>query len=153
MLRDAAVRGVTLSRCVRDQLEAHMALEEELLHVVVKDVREQGRAAGAALRLRLLDELEVRLAATLGHQGELLAQIASDLWLAVCQLDRAYAGLVGSVLLTNVRDRDARIRQGGRALPATAGGCAAKPNNSAALRVGPPGFETGGRRKTPSKIK
>jgi hypothetical protein len=111
VLRDAAVRGGTLSRCVRDRLEAHLALEEELLHVVVKDVREQGRAAGAALRLRLLDELEARLAATLGHQADSLAQLTSDLRLVVCQLDRAYVGLVGNVLLRDVRDHDQRARQ------------------------------------------
>jgi hypothetical protein len=111
VLRDAAVLGVSLSRCVRDRLEAHLALEEELLHVVVKDVREQGRAAGAALRLRLLDELEARLAATLGRQADSLAQVASDLRLVVCQLDRAYAGLVGNVLLKDVRDLDHRVAQ------------------------------------------
>jgi hypothetical protein len=111
VLRDAAVAGVSLSRCVRDRLEAHLALEEELLHVVVRDVREQGRAAGAALRLRLLDELEARLAATLGRQADSLAQVASDLRLVVCQLDRAYAGLVGNVLLKDVRDLDHRVAQ------------------------------------------
>jgi hypothetical protein len=79
VLLDAAVTGVALSRCVRDRLEAHPALEEELLRVVVKDTREQGRAAGAALRLRLLDELEARLAATLGRQADSLAQLTSDL--------------------------------------------------------------------------
>jgi hypothetical protein len=138
VLRDAAVRGVSLSRCVRDRLEAHLALEEELLHVVVKDAREQGRAAGAALRMRLLDELEARLAATLGRQADSLAQVASDLRLVVCQLDRAYAGLVGNVLLKDVSDLDHRVRQaealcerwreathrlwidGGPALPSTA---------------------------------
>jgi hypothetical protein len=111
VLRDAAVLGVSLSRCVRDRLEAHLALEEEVLHVVVEDVREQGRAAGAALRLRLLDELEARLAATLGRQADSLAQVASDLRLVVCQLDRAYAGLVGNVLLKDVRDLDHRVAQ------------------------------------------
>jgi hypothetical protein len=111
VLRDAAVRGLSLSRCVRDRLEAHLALEEELLHIVVKDAREQGRAAGAALRLRLLDELEARLAATLGRQADALAQIASDVRLVACQLDRAYAGLVGNVLLKDVRDLDGRVRQ------------------------------------------
>ena len=111
VLRDAAVRGVSLSRCVRDRLEAHFALEEELLHVVVSDAREQGRAAGAALRLRLLDELEARLAATLGRQAESLAQLTSDLRLVVCQLDRAYAGLVGNMLLKETRDLDFRAKQ------------------------------------------
>ena len=56
VLRDAAVRGVSLSRCVRDRLEAHLALEEELLDVVEKkDARHDHGAAGAALRLRLGD--------------------------------------------------------------------------------------------------
>jgi len=111
VLRDAAVRGVSLSRCVRDRLEAHLALEQELLHVVVKDAREQGRAAGAALRLRLLDELEARLAASLGRQADSLAQLTSDLRLVVCQLDRAYAGLVGNMLLKETRDLDHRAKQ------------------------------------------
>ncbi len=111
VLRDAAVSGVTLSRCVRDRLEAHLALEEELLHVVVKDARESGRAAGAALRMRLLDELEARLAATLGRQADSLAQLTSDLRLVVCQLDRAYSGLVGNMLLKETRDLDVRARQ------------------------------------------
>jgi hypothetical protein len=111
VLRDAAVLGVSLSRCVRDRLEAHLALEEELLRVVVKDAREQGRAAGAALRLRLLDELEARLAATLGRQADSLAQLTADLRLVVCQLDRAYAGLVGNMLLKETRDLDLRARQ------------------------------------------
>jgi hypothetical protein len=111
VLRDAAVRGVSLSRCVRDRLEAHLALDEELLHVVVKDAREQGRAAGAALRLRLLDELEARLAATLSRQADSLAQLTFDLRLVVCQLDRAYAGLVGNMLLKETRDLDFRAKQ------------------------------------------
>lgn len=78
---------------------------------MVRDTREQGRAAGAALRLRLLDELEARLAATLGRQADSLAQLTSDLRLVVCQLDRAYAGLVGNMLLKETRDLDLRARQ------------------------------------------
>jgi hypothetical protein len=54
VLRESAVRGVLLSRCIRDRLEAHFGLEEELLDIVErKDVPSVDQATGAALRLRL----------------------------------------------------------------------------------------------------
>jgi len=106
------VRGVSLSRCVRDRLEAHLALEEELLDVVERrDERGGDAARAAALRLRLLDELEDRLAATLGRQAESLAQLAGDVRLVLCQVDRAYAGIIGNVGLRDVREIDARAAQ------------------------------------------
>jgi hypothetical protein len=112
VLRDAAVRGVSLSRCVRDRLEAHLALEEELLDVIErKDARSDGAAAGAALRLRLLDELEDRLAATLGRQAESLEQLATEVRLVICLVDRAYAGLIGNVALRDVENIKARAAQ------------------------------------------
>jgi len=61
ILRESAVRGVSLSRCVRDRLEAHFGLEEELLDIVErKDVPSVDQATGTALRLRLLDELDLK---------------------------------------------------------------------------------------------
>jgi hypothetical protein len=48
VLRDAAVRGVSLSRCVRDRLEAHLALEVG----APRRRREEGRSSeGAAVLL------------------------------------------------------------------------------------------------------
>ena len=88
VLREAAVRGVSLSRCVRDRLEAHFGLEEELL-----------------------DELEERLGATLGRQAESLEQIASDVRLVACLVDRAYLGLRDVLTFRDVRDGDARTAQ------------------------------------------
>jgi len=112
VLRDAAVRGVSLSRCVRDRLEAHLALEAELLDVVEKkDICTDHGAAGAALRLRLVDELEARLVATLGRQAELLERLGSDLRVVVCSVDRAYLGLLGNVTFRDIRDRSARAAE------------------------------------------
>jgi len=112
VLREAAVRGVSLSRCVRDRLEAHFGLEEELLDVVErKDVPPADVATGSALRLRLLDELEERLGATLGRQAESLEQIASDVRLVACLVDRAYLGLVATLAFRDERDADARAAQ------------------------------------------
>ena len=112
VLREAAVRGVSLSRCVRDRLEAHLALEEELLDVVEKkDAKPAHGAAGSALRLRLVDELEERLVATLGRQAASLETLVGDLRLAISAVDRLYAGVVILVALRDVRDLDARWAQ------------------------------------------
>lgn len=111
VLRDAAVRGISLSRCVRDRLEAHLALEAELLDVVGKaDARQDHGAAGAALRLRLVEELEERLAATLGRQAESLEKLVSDMRLVTSAVDRAYAGMIAYVVLKDVRDADTRVK-------------------------------------------
>jgi hypothetical protein len=66
---------------------------------------------GSALRLRLLDELEERLGATLGRQAESLEQIASDVRLVACLIDRAYLGLLGTLAFRDERDADARAEQ------------------------------------------
>jgi len=110
VLRESAVRGVSLSRCVRDRLEAHFGLEEELLDIVErKDVPSANQAIGTALRLRLLDELEERLGATLGRQAESLEQIASDVRLVACLVDRGYIGLLDTIAFRDVSDVDARM--------------------------------------------
>lgn len=112
VLREAAVRSVSLSRCVRDRLEAHFGLEKELLDIVErKDVPSADQATGTALRLRLLDELGERLGATLGRQAESLEQIASDVRLVACLVDRAYLGLLDILAFRDVRDVDARTAQ------------------------------------------
>jgi hypothetical protein len=112
VLRDAAVRGVSLSRCVRDRLEAHLALEAELLDVVERrDGRSSHGATGAALRLRLIEELEERLVATLGRQAESLERLVSDMRLVASAVDRAYAGMIAYVVLRDVRDADSRMKQ------------------------------------------
>lgn len=112
VLRESAVRGVSLSRCVRDRLEAHFGLEEELLDIVErKDAPSADQATGAALRLRLLDELEERLGATLGRQAESLEQVASDVRLVSCLIDRAYVGLLDTIAFRDVSDADARMAQ------------------------------------------
>jgi hypothetical protein len=115
VLRDAAVRGVSLSRCVRDRLEAHLALEEELLDVVEKkEARHDHGAAGAALRLRLVDELEERLVATLGRQAESLEKLVSDVRLVASLVDRLYAGMLIHVALRETSDLDARVKEAER---------------------------------------
>jgi hypothetical protein len=112
VLSESAVRGVSLSRCVRDRLEAHFGLEEELLDIVErKDVPSADQATGTALRLRLLDELEERLGATLGRQAESLEQIAADVSLVACLVDRAYVGLLATLAFQDLRDVDARSAQ------------------------------------------
>jgi hypothetical protein len=112
VLRDAAVRGVSLSRCVRDRLEAHLALEEELLDVVEKkEARHDHGAAGAALRLRLVEELEERLVATLGRQAESLEKLVSDVRLVASLVDRLYAGMLVHVALREIGDLDARVKE------------------------------------------
>jgi hypothetical protein len=112
VLRDAAVRGVSLSRCVRDRLEAHLALEAELLDVVGKpETRQDHGATGAALRLRLVEELEERLVATLGRQADSLERLVSDMRLVTSAVDRFYAGMMAYVTLKDVRDLDTRARQ------------------------------------------
>jgi hypothetical protein len=109
VLRESAVRGVSLSRCVRDRLEAHFGLEEELLDIVERrDVPSVDQATGTALRLRLLDELEERLAATLGRQAEALEQVAADVRLVACLVDRAYVGLLSNLGFQEMRDVDSR---------------------------------------------
>lgn len=115
VLRESAVHGVSLSRCVRDRLEAQFGLEEELLDIIErKDVPSADRATGTALRLRLLDELEERLGATLDRQAQSLEQIASDVRLVACLVDRAYVGLLDILAFQDVRDADARMAQLGR---------------------------------------
>jgi len=51
------------------------------------------------------------MAATLGRQSESLARLATDVRLVLCQVDRAYAGLIGNVGLWDVHDINARAAQ------------------------------------------
>jgi hypothetical protein len=97
---------------VRDRREAHLALEAELLDVVEKKNARPGHGAtGAALRLRLVEELEERLVATLGRQAESLDRLVADMRLVTSAVDRAYAGMIAYVVLKDVRDVDSRMKQ------------------------------------------
>jgi len=94
LLREAAVRGVSLSRTAREHIQGHLELEESLVGVARSgEPPPHHRALGAAVRLRLLDELEERIVATLGRQAERIDRVSDDLGLVVAMIDRAYLGL------------------------------------------------------------
>ena len=64
VLRDAAVRRASLSRCVRDPLELCYEIEADWADALGA-VPPAGRAGAAALRHKILDAMEEPLAATL----------------------------------------------------------------------------------------
>jgi len=59
----------------------------------------------------LISGLEERLAATLGRQAEALEQVAADVRLVACLVDRAYVGLLGNLGFHDMRDVDSRSAQ------------------------------------------
>ncbi len=94
LLREATVRGVSISRAARERIRGHLELEESLVGVARSGEPPPHREAlGAAFRLRLLDELEERIVATLGRQAERIHHVSEELGLVVAMIDRAYLGL------------------------------------------------------------
>jgi hypothetical protein len=66
VLRDAAVRRASLSRCVRDRLELCYEIEADWADAL-ESVPPAGKAGAGTLRHKILDAMEERLAATLEH--------------------------------------------------------------------------------------
>ena len=92
ILREAAARRISVSHCIRADLQELYAIHDELARPV--EVAAPGPGKRSALLHRLLAETETRLAADLGRQlGELDALRDAVRRLEV-MLDRQYAGLM-----------------------------------------------------------
>ena len=108
VLRDAAVRRASLSRCVRDRLELCYEIEADWADVL-EAVPPAGKADAASLRHKILDAMEERLAATLEQHALRLQEVSAQLRRVECIIDRLAFWLF--VLLPPVRRREAEPRQ------------------------------------------
>lgn len=108
ILREAAARRLSVSRCIRADLQELYAIRDELARPIQVAPAEPGKKS--ALLHRLLAETETRLAADLGRQIGELESLRSAVRRIEVMLDRQYAGLM--LYLPDVPENreDARAR-------------------------------------------
>jgi len=108
VLRDAAVRRASLSRCVRDRLELCYEIEADWADAL-EAVPPAGKAGATALRHKILDAMEERLAATLEQHALRQQEAAAELRRVACMVDHLALWLF--VLLPALKRREAEARQ------------------------------------------
>ncbi len=111
VLRDAAVRRASLSRCVRDRLELCYEIEADWVDAL-EAVPPAGKAGAAALRHKILDAMEERLAATLEQHALRQQEAAAELRRVVCRVDHLALWLFVLLPPPRRREIDARQEQG-----------------------------------------
>ena len=108
VLRDAAVRRASLSRCVRDRLELCYEIEADWADAL-EFVPPAGKAGAASLRHKILDAMEERIAATLEQHALRQHEAATELRRVGCMLDHLALWLF--VLLPSPKRRELEARQ------------------------------------------
>ena len=108
VLRDAAVRRASLSRCVRDRLELCYEIEADWADAL-ESVPPAGKAGAAALRHKILDAMEERLAATLEQHALRQQEAWIELRRVGCMIDHLALWLF--VLLPSPKRRELESRQ------------------------------------------
>jgi hypothetical protein len=108
VLRDAAVRRASLSRCVRDRLELCYEIEADWADAL-EAVPPAGKAGAAALRHKILDAMEERLAATLEQHALRQQEAWIELRRVGCMIDHLALWLF--VLLPSPKRRELEARQ------------------------------------------
>lgn len=108
VLRDAAVRQASLSRCVRDRLELCYEIEADWADAL-QAVPPAGKAGAAVLRHKILDAMEERIAATLGQHALRQQDALGALRRVESMLDHLALWLF--VLLPAPRQREMDARQ------------------------------------------
>jgi hypothetical protein len=111
VLRDAAVRRASLSRCVRDRLELCYEIEADWADAL-EAVPPAGKAGAAALRHKILDAMEERLAATLEQHALRQVEAAAGLRSLESMLDQLALWLFVLMPLPKRRDAEARNEKG-----------------------------------------
>jgi hypothetical protein len=108
VLRDAAVRKASLSRCICDRLELCYEIEADWADAL-EAVPPAGKAGAAVLRHKILDAMEERLAATLEQHALRLQESAAVLRRVESMCDHLALWLF--VLLPAPRQREMEDRQ------------------------------------------
>lgn len=108
ILREAAARRLTVSHCIRVDLEELYAIRDELARPVA--VTPAGNGKRSALLHRLLAEMETRIAADLGRQLEELETLRDTVRRLEAMLDRQYVGLMLYMPEVPADGEDARAR-------------------------------------------
>jgi hypothetical protein len=92
LLREAAARGMTVSECVRRELEELYAFRDELGDAL--RITSDDGAPARALFDAALNGLEARLAGNFGAQLERLERVNTDLARLEAMIDRFYLGVM-----------------------------------------------------------
>ena len=111
VLRDAAVRQASLSRCIRDRLELCYEIEADWADAL-QAVPPAGKAGAAVLRHKILDAMEERIAATLAQHALRQQESAAALRRVESMLDHLALWLFVLLPAPRQREMDARQEQG-----------------------------------------
>jgi hypothetical protein len=109
LLREAAARGLTLSECVRRELEELYAFRDELgdaLRIAGDDGTPARGLLDAALK-----GLEARLAGNFGAQAHRLDRLGGDLARLEAMIDRFYLGVMLHLEDVPGQQRPARLKR------------------------------------------
>jgi hypothetical protein len=93
VLREAAARRVSVSECVRSDLSAYYAIQDELAGVVAVD-QSPGARPGSRILHTLLAEMETRLVASMDRQSSVFEEsLRAVAWM----IDRGLLMLLGKL--------------------------------------------------------
>lgn len=108
ILREAAARRLSVSHCIRADLQELYAIRDELSRPIATTT--PGGGGRSSLVHRLLAETETRLAADLGRQLDELGALRNAVRLLELMLDRQYLGLMLYLPDIPADDDDTRAR-------------------------------------------
>lgn len=108
ILREAAARRLSVSHCIRADLQELYSIRDELARPVEVAATEPGKRS--ALLHRLLADTETRLAADLGRQLDELSTLRDAIRRLEVMLDRHYVGLMLYLPDVPAESEDARAR-------------------------------------------
>jgi hypothetical protein len=108
IVREAAARRLSVSLCIRTDLEELYAIRDELSRPI--EVGRDGQQERPRLVHRLLQETEARLAGDLGRQLAELASLKDAVRRVEAMVDRQYVGLMLHLPDVPEQDHGARAR-------------------------------------------
>ena len=106
LLREAAARDLTASKCVRECLREYFALKDTM---ALPPSREADRDAAAVRPASLFEAIEGAIAGALQESERRTNAVLEKLRLLACMLDRTYEGIVVQMVAPDPTTREARI--------------------------------------------
>jgi len=106
LLREAAARDLSASKCVRECLREYFALKDTM---ALPPSAEPTRTSPAVRPASLFEAIECAIAGALQEQDRRTNALLEKLRLLACMLDRSYEGIVVQMVEADPATREARI--------------------------------------------
>jgi hypothetical protein len=109
LLREAAARDLSASKCVRECLREYFALKDTMA-LPPHDSPKRGLDSSTAARpASLFEAVELAIAGALHESDRRTRVVLEKLSLLACMLDRSYEGIIAQMVEADSATREARI--------------------------------------------